>query len=59
MAQDMATSMFSRGIRPLTGETVYVARGSRDQKMQRALMQFLEPENHFTVREALLQAGRT
>ncbi len=26
--------------------------------MRRALMQFLEPENYFTVREALLQAGR-
>jgi hypothetical protein len=26
--------------------------------MQRALMQFFKPENYFTVREALLQAGR-
>ena len=26
--------------------------------MQRALMQFFKPENWFTVREALLQAGR-
>ena len=26
--------------------------------MQRALMQFFKPENWFTVREALIQAGR-
>jgi hypothetical protein len=26
--------------------------------MQRALMQFFKPENYFTVREALIQAGR-
>jgi hypothetical protein len=26
--------------------------------MQRALMQFFKPDNYFTVREALIQAGR-
>ncbi|MDY3561770.1 DUF3362 domain-containing protein [Gemmata sp. JC673] len=26
--------------------------------MQRALMQFFKPESYFTVREALIQAGR-
>ena len=26
--------------------------------MQRVLMQFFKPENYFTVREALIQAGR-
>ena len=26
--------------------------------MQRALIQFFKPENWFTVREALIQAGR-
>src|SRR5207253_5938381 len=30
----------------------------QDRKMQRALMQFFKPENWFTVREALIQAGR-
>jgi hypothetical protein len=29
-----------------------------DRKMQRALMQFFKPENWFTVREALIEAGR-
>src|SRR5208283_2360295 len=37
---------------------VYVAKGLRDRKMQRALMQFFKPENYFTVREALTEAGR-
>src|SRR5207248_7327691 len=35
-----------------------VAKGLRDRKMQRALMQFFKPENYFQVREALIQAGR-
>ncbi len=43
---------------PFTKEEVYVARGLRDRKMQRAPMQFFKPSNSFTVREALLQAGR-
>ena len=37
----------------------HTTQGLRDRKMQRALMQFFKPENHFTVREALIQAGRT
>src|ERR671937_3265707 len=41
-----------------TKQEVYVAKGLRDRKMQRALMQFFKPGNWFTVREALIQAGR-
>ena len=55
---DVATCMYYTGIDPFTGEEVYVARGLRDRKMQRALMQFFKPENYFMVREALLKAGR-
>jgi hypothetical protein len=55
---DIATCMYYTGIDPFTGEEVYVARGLRDRKMQRALMQFFKPENYFMVREALLKAGR-
>ena len=55
---DIATCMFYTGIDPFTGEEVYVAKGLRDRKMQRALMQFFKPENYFMVREALLKAGR-
>jgi hypothetical protein len=41
-----------------TKQEVYVAKGLRDRKMQRALMQFFKAENWFTVREALIEAGR-
>jgi uncharacterized radical SAM protein YgiQ len=55
---DIATALYYTGIDPFTGEEVYVARGLRDRKMQRALMQFFKPENYFMVREALLKARR-
>jgi hypothetical protein len=50
--------MYYTGIDPFTKQEVYIAKGLRDRKMQRALMQFFKPENWFTVREALLQAER-
>ncbi|MFI5458164.1 MAG: YgiQ family radical SAM protein [Isosphaerales bacterium] len=55
---DIATCMYHTGLDPFTGEEVYVAKGLRDRKMQRAVMQFFKPENYFMVREALLKAGR-
>jgi uncharacterized radical SAM protein YgiQ len=55
---DIATCVYYTGIDPFTKQEVYVAKGLRDRKMQRALMQFFKPENWFTVREALIQAGR-
>ena len=56
---DIATALYWTGIDPFTKEEVYVAKGLRDRKIQRALMQFFKPENWFTVREALIEAGRT
>ena len=56
---DIATAMYYTGIDPFTKQQVYVAKGLRDRKMQRALMQFFKPENWFTVREALIEAKRT
>jgi hypothetical protein len=50
--------MYYTGIDPFSKEQVYIARNLRDRKMQRALMQFFKPENWFTVREALIEAGR-
>jgi hypothetical protein len=35
---DVATCMYYTGIDPFTREEVYVARGLRDRKLQRALM---------------------
>jgi uncharacterized radical SAM protein YgiQ len=55
---DIATCIYYTGIDPFTRQEVYVAKGLRDRKMQRALMQFFKPEHWFTVREALIQAGR-
>src|SRR5262245_39070286 len=55
---DIATCMYHTGFDPFTGQEVYIAKGLRDRRMQRALMQFFKPENYFEVREALLQAGR-
>jgi uncharacterized radical SAM protein YgiQ len=56
---DVATCMYYTGLDPMTGKEVYVARGARERKLQRALLQFAMPENYFLVREALEQAGRT
>src|SRR5256885_15444359 len=55
---DVATCMYYTGIDPFTKKEVHVAKGIKDRKMQRALMQFFKPENWFQVREALIQAGR-
>jgi radical SAM superfamily enzyme YgiQ (UPF0313 family) len=55
---DIATCMWYTGVDPMTGRPVRVARHLRDRKLQRALMQFFKPENYFTVREALIEAGR-
>jgi uncharacterized radical SAM protein YgiQ len=56
---DVATCMYYTGMEPFTKKPVHVAKNMRDRKMQRALMQFFKPENWFTVREALLEAGRS
>src|SRR6266849_4767298 len=58
MVRDIATCLCYTGINPFTKKEVHVAKGIKDRKMQRALMQFFKPENWFTVREALIQAGR-
>ncbi len=55
---DIATCMYYTGIDPFTKKPVKIAKGMRDRKMQRALMQFFKPEHWFTVREALIEAGR-
>jgi hypothetical protein len=48
---DIATCTYSTGIDPFTKQEVYVTRGLRDRKMQRAPMQSFKPENYFQVRE--------
>src|SRR6202035_1481682 len=58
MTSDIAMCMYHTGIDPFMGEEVYIAKGLRDRKLQRVLLQFFKPENYFEVREALLKAGR-
>jgi len=56
---DVATCMYYTGIDPFTKKPVTVARGLKDRRLQRALLQFFKPENYFEVREALEKTGRT
>jgi uncharacterized radical SAM protein YgiQ len=56
---DIATCMYHTGIDPMTGQQVYVARGARERRLQRALLQYWNPESYFDVREALQTAGRS
>ena len=58
LPMDVATCMYYTGIDPLSGEEVFVPRGDRQRRMQRALLQFFKPENYADVRAALEAAGR-
>jgi uncharacterized radical SAM protein YgiQ len=55
---DLATCMYHTGIDPMTGSEVYVPKGARMRRLQRALLQYFMPENYSDVRAALLEAGR-
>ena len=55
---DIATCIYHTGIDPQTMERVFVARHLKDRGVQRALMQFFDPENHAVVKQALRRAGR-
>jgi uncharacterized radical SAM protein YgiQ len=55
---DQATCVYYTGIDPATGQEVYVPRGARERRLQRALLQYWRPENYADVRRALEQAGR-
>ena len=60
----LSTCMYWTGLNPRktnddgTFEEVYVARGSHERRLQRALLQFNRRENAPLVKEALVQAGR-
>ena len=54
----LSTCMFYTGLDPRTMERVFVARSPEEKAMQRALMQFLAPQNQVLVRKALRLAGR-
>jgi hypothetical protein len=50
--------MYHTGVDPRTGEAVYVPKGEREKRLQRALLQFNRKENRALVREALKEAGK-
>ncbi len=55
---DVATCIYYTGLDPMTMKPVDVVTRLADRRAQRALMQFFKPENWFSVRKALLDAGR-
>ncbi len=54
----LSAVMFYTGIDPRTGKSVYVTKNPHEKAMQRALMQYRQPENYELVKEALLLAHR-
>ena len=55
----MSTCMYYTGLDPRTGEKVYVPKSAREKAMQRALLQYKNPDNYELVKEALLKSGRS
>ncbi|MBS5822901.1 MAG: YgiQ family radical SAM protein [Clostridium argentinense] len=55
----LSTTIYYTGINPITGKEVYVPKEYKEKNMQRALLQFQNPENHALVKKALIQANRT
>lgn len=54
----LSTVMFHTGIDPRDGTKVYVCRNPHEKAMQRALIQYRNPDNYDLVYEALNKAGR-
>ena len=54
----MSTVMYYTGIDPRDGKKVYVCRNPHQKAMQRALIQYRNPNNYELVREALVKGGR-
>jgi len=55
----LSTCMYYTGLDPRTMEKVYVPKNPREKAMQRALIQYRNPNNYDLVHEALVKAGRT
>ena len=54
----VSTVMYYTGIDPRNGKKVYVCRNPHEKAMQRALIQYRNPNNYELVKEALLKSGR-
>ena len=55
----MSTCMYYTGIDPRTKKEVYIPTNPHEKAMQRALIQYKNPQNRELVKEALIKAGRT
>ncbi len=54
----ISTCMFYTGLDPITMQKVYVPKSPKEKAMQRALLQFKNPENYTLVYEALQKTHR-
>lgn len=54
----ISTCMYYTGVDPRTMEKVYVPTSPHEKAMQRALIQYRNPDNYDLVYEALVKAGR-
>ena len=54
----VSTVMYYTGIDPVSGDAVYSCKNPHEKAMQRALIQYRDPDNYELVREALVKAGR-
>lgn len=54
----ISTCMYYTGLDPRTMEKVYVPRNPHEKALQRALIQYRNPDNYDLVMEALKKAGR-
>ena len=54
----VSTVMYYTGIDPRNGKKVYVCHNPHEKAMQRALIQYRNPNNYDLVREALIKEGR-
>ncbi|MDR1177019.1 MAG: YgiQ family radical SAM protein [Treponema sp.] len=54
----LSTVMYHTGLDPRNMEQIYVPKGERERKLQRALLQFNHPDKRRLVIEALREAGR-
>lgn len=55
----LSTCMYYTGLDPATMEKVYTPVSHHEKEMQRALIQYRNPDNYDLVKEALIKNGRT
>lgn len=55
----LSTAMYYTGINPLDNKEIYVPKNPHEKAMQRALIQYRNPQNYDLVYEALVKAKRT